>query len=311
MDCINGPETYLVLAKVCRGWSVIDAVDKLQGGRAATNHRKGGRISRYYPPSRVCAQEMARQVSARERGSTIDKGGGEITELSWLLFGGVVGTESLAIAGSTWCIFFPPGFMHSSTVLKHIKSWIALLGKFVNTGVANMNSSRFSHSYHFSIAGIIKLSNLESVIDSLNIPSAIGLSLSSILLAALVFISVYALILLYVRVGSSRRTPSVPCKEYASRRGVGQKGEIAITVPAPIGSTQETELRVSKETNFPKDWWTSERLFQAEKRAIFSKVTNPDQRHISAPQSNPIRSRGSMQHTTLDSRSQATIFPSS
>lgn len=148
-----------------------------------------------------------------------------------------------------------------------------------------MNSSRFSHSYHFSLAGVIKLSNLESVIDSLNIPLTIGLSPASILLAALVFIPFYALILLHIRAGSSRKTPSVPCKEYASRRGVGQKGEIVITVPAPIGSTHETELRVSKETNFPKDWWTSERLFQAEKRAIFSKVTNliSQTRDISQP----------------------------
>ncbi|KAL0640273.1 hypothetical protein Q9L58_000553 [Maublancomyces gigas] len=128
-----------------------------------------------------------------------------------------------------------------------------------------MNSStRFPHSYHFSLVGITKLSNL-------NIPSTLGLSSSLILLAALVFIPLYVLILLHVRAGSSRKTPSVLCKEYASRRGVGQKGEIAVTVPAPIGGTHETELRVSKETNFPKDWWTSERLFQAEKRAIFSK----------------------------------------
>lgn len=173
-----------------------------------------------------------------------------------------------------------------------------------------MNSStRFPHSYHFSLAGITKLSNL-------NIPSTLGLSSSLILLAALVFIPLYVLILLHVRASSSRKTPSVPCKEYASRRGVGQKGEIAVTVPAPIGGTHETELRVSKETNFPKDWWTSERLFQAEKRAIFSKVTNliSQTRDISQPpppQSNAFCSRGSMQHTALDSRSRATIFPSS
>lgn len=149
-----------------------------------------------------------------------------------------------------------------------------------------MNSSKFSHPHHFSLTNIIKLSNIESVIDFLTIPSTVELSSSSILFAILVFIPLYAIIFLHARVVSSGRTPSTTCKECVSRRGAGQKSETAITVPAPLGSVQEKEeLRVAKETNFPKDWWTSERLFQAEKRAIFSKVPNhiPQTRDISQP----------------------------
>lgn len=146
-----------------------------------------------------------------------------------------------------------------------------------------MNSSKFSHPRHFSLTNIIKLSNIESVIDFLTIPSTVELCLSSILFAILVFVPLYAIIFLHARVVSSGRTPSTTCKECVSRRGAGQKSETAIKVPAPLGSVQEKEeLRVAKETDFPKDWWTSERLFQAEKRAIFSKVP-PQTRDISQP----------------------------
>lgn len=142
-----------------------------------------------------------------------------------------------------------------------------------------MNSSRLSYPHHFSLTGIIRLSNLESLIDFLATPPTIELSSSSILLATLVLI---AIILLHARVVSSGRTPSVPCKECISRRRAGQNSEIAITAHAPVGDTQEKELRVTKETNFPIGWWTSERLFQAEKRAIFSKVISQT-RDISKP----------------------------
>lgn len=145
-----------------------------------------------------------------------------------------------------------------------------------------MNSSRFPHPHHFSLTDMIKLSDIKSVIDFLTIPSTIELSSSSILFATLVFIPLYAIISLHARVIASRRTPSTICKECVSRRGVGQKGEVAVTVPASLGSVQKKEeLRVAKEANFPDDWWTSERLFQAEKRAIFSKVSQT--RDISQP----------------------------
>lgn len=145
-----------------------------------------------------------------------------------------------------------------------------------------MDSSRLPHPHHFSFADIIKLSNIELVIDFLTIPSTIELFSSLILFATLVFILLYAIIFLHTRVAASGRTPSTICKEYVSRRGVGQKGEVVVTVPAPLGSVQKKEeLIVAKETNFPNDWWTSERLFQAEKRAIFSKVSQT--RDISQP----------------------------
>lgn len=134
-----------------------------------------------------------------------------------------------------------------------------------------MNSSSFSHPYHFTLTGIVKLSNL----DFLAILSTTGLSSSFIFFATLVLVPLYAIILaLHAKVTSSGRTPSTTCTEGVSRKGAGQKSEAAITAAAPVGGIQEDELRVAKETNFPVDWWTNERQFQAEKRAIFSKVIN-------------------------------------
>jgi len=40
----------------------------------------------------------------------------------------------------------------------------------------------------------------------------------------------------------------------------------------PARDTESAESRVSKESVFPANWWSSDELFQLEKRAIFSKV---------------------------------------
>ena len=55
-------------------------------------------------------------------------------------------------------------------------------------------------------------------------------------------------------------------------RILNDKHNERIKVSYDFSSSNNTSLQVDKESDFPEDWWTSEKRFALEKRAIFSKV---------------------------------------
>ncbi|CAZ85615.1 unnamed protein product [Tuber melanosporum] len=75
----------------------------------------------------------------------------------------------------------------------------------------------------------------------------------------------------YLSVSNKVHLPLKPGKHLAKFK----RNHWEITDKLPTGpsdeGTESTEIRVSKESVFPANWWSSEELFQLEKRAIFSK----------------------------------------
>lgn len=61
----------------------------------------------------------------------------------------------------------------------------------------------------------------------------------------------------------------------AYRYIVSDKNGGAVSPTAPL-SQDSAKLEAYRASDFPDDWWTSNELFELERRAIFSKVSHPD-----------------------------------
>ncbi|KAG0637951.1 Rieske [2Fe-2S] iron-sulfur domain-containing protein [Tuber brumale] len=78
----------------------------------------------------------------------------------------------------------------------------------------------------------------------------------------------------YLSVSNKAHLPLKPGKNLAkSKCNPGEITRLSNKLPTGLSDegTESTEIRVSKESVFPANWWSSEELFQLEKRAIFSK----------------------------------------
>jgi len=94
---------------------------------------------------------------------------------------------------------------------------------------------------------------------------------TSLLIAILVFLPFY---IAYFSAPHKARLPLNSGKKSKSKCALetitGSGDELQKGPPAQ--DTESAEIRVSKESVLPVNWWSSDELFQLEKRAIFSKV---------------------------------------
>ncbi|PUU82235.1 Rieske [2Fe-2S] iron-sulfur domain-containing protein [Tuber borchii] len=91
-----------------------------------------------------------------------------------------------------------------------------------------------------------------------------------LLVAILVFLPFY---IAYFSVSHKAHLPPKSGKKSKPKRGLEENTRLGEKLPtgSPTEDTESTEIRVSKESVFPANWWSSDELFQLEKRAIFSK----------------------------------------
>jgi len=132
-----------------------------------------------------------------------------------------------------------------------------------------------------------------------------------LLVAILVFLPFY---IAYFSVSHKPHLPLKSGKRSKPKRGLEEKTRLGDKLPTgpPTQDTESTEIRVSKESVFPANWWSSDELFQLEKRAIFSKVLS---RTLSLPpliilKSDLLKSPGSTSHIFRGSKNPETIYPS-